>query len=407
MRKIIYVIALFVFLIPATLIAENLEDLLVEKGVVSKGGLDQQASMNGSKVYWNQGTRLDFPDDGFTVNIRTALKSYYTYTDQDHDTGEADTSSFDVNSAKLVVSGTALNEEFEYKLQTNFVGKTDASGANSPTLLDAVIKWNPSDWGSIEMGQFKTAVSRQFNVDSETLQFTDRSFVSDYFTLGRSQGLRGTKRFGGGDFELTAAIYNGESVGEGINRSGVDTNHMAVASLRWEPLADMNINEEGDVDDSQDQQISIGAVYAFSDSDQDIGAGLEAVDRHIINVDANYKYQGWSIHTELFWTEADGDMSMIEYNPIGGYGQIGYFLDPKTLELAARFGLIDCDSGAAPGDCAGLDNIHEVSAVLSYFFWRHNLKAQLQWNWLNEDALGIDPDDIITNEIIFGFSGYF
>ena len=406
MRTSLSVLIVISFFIPSVLLADNLEDLLIEKGVVTKSN-HTGAGASGSKIYWNNGTRLDFADAGFTAKINTLIQSRYRYTDYDRESTSKDTSNFDIDRAKLIVSGTALHEEFEYKLETDLVRDTDGSGSDDPTLLDASITWNPCDWGSLKMGQFKTAVSRQYNANPETLQFTDRSFVSDYFTVGRNRGLQGTKNFGDGDFEISAAVFNGESDGEGMNLDGVDTNHMGVASLRWEPLADMDIQEEGDVDNSQEQQFSLGAVYAYSDADRDIGAGLEAVDRHIINVDANYKYQGWSVHSEFFWTEAEGDMSMIEYNPIGGYAQLGYFLDKEKVEVAGRFGFVDCDSGAAPGDCAGMDNIHEVSAVLNYYFWRHNIKAQLQWNWLNQDEMGSTPDDLITNEIIAGFSGYF
>ena len=141
MRKATIVAALLL-LTPAVSQAKTLEDLLVEKGVITKGEAAGASDSSASKVYWNEGTRVEFPDTGFTTSIATMIQSRYAFTDVDEDSGAKNTSSFDVNRARLIVSGTAMNNEFSYMLSTDFVDSTDTEGG-AVGVRDAYIDWRP------------------------------------------------------------------------------------------------------------------------------------------------------------------------------------------------------------------------------------------------------------------------
>jgi hypothetical protein len=75
------------------------------------------------------------------------------------------------------------------------------------------------------------------------------------------------------------------------------------------------------------------------------------------------------------------------------------------MEVAARYGYTDCDSGTAGGTCAGNDNISEASATLNYYLWRHNLKAQLGYDFVRNDSIA--GEDFTTNRYVFQLSSYF
>jgi hypothetical protein len=207
----------------------------------------------------------------------------------------------------------------------------------------------------------------------------------------------------------SAGIFNGESSGEGQNSSGVDTKHTGVFALRVNPTGSMNVAEEGDIDWTEELATSVGVVYAHSDREVN---GLASVqdNTNLINVDANLKYMGLGINAEYFTTNTDvaGDAS-------GFYVQGGYFFVPKKLEIAARYGRTDCDNGNAISanptsgtavSCAGMDNISEASASLNYYFWRHNLKAQLGYDHVSYDSTGT-ASDVKSNRYIFQLSSYF
>jgi phosphate-selective porin OprO/OprP len=415
MRKATLVAALLL-LTPAVSQAKTLEDLLVEKGVITKGEAAGASDSSASKLYWNQGTRVEFPDTGFTTSIATMLQTRYSFTDRDEDAGQRNTSSFDVNRARLIISGTALNREFSYMLSTDFVSApdSDANFSQSPQVRDAYIDWRPcNDDMGVRMGAFKTAISRQFNTNQQSMQFVDRSLVSEYFTIGRENGAMAYGSLADGMITGTAGIFNGESAFEGPNSSGVDTRHTGVASVRVNPTGSMNVAEEGDIDWTEELATSVGVAYAHSDREVFLGdfPNTGKDNANLVNVDANLKYMGLAVHAEYFNnnTDVSGDTN-------GFYVQGGYFFVPKKWEIAARYGMTNCDdgsgisanptSGTSLVSCVGADSINEASASLNYYFWRHNLKAQLGYDYVNTDVVGTG-DDIRNNRYVFQLSSYF
>lgn len=390
MRKATIVAALLL-LTPAASQAKTLEDLLVEKGVITKGEAAGASDSSASKVYWNEGTRVEFPDTGFTTSIATMIQTRYAFTDRDEDSGVENTSSFDVNRARLIVSGTAMNNEFSYMLSTDFVDSTDTEGG-AIGVRDAYIDWKPCvDDAGVRMGAFKTAVSRQFNTDQQSMQFVDRSAVSEYFTLGRQNGLMAYGALADGMITGSAGIFNGESDVE-------DTRHTGIVAVRVNPTGSMDTTEEGDIDFTEELATSFGATYAYSDKE----TGGVINQSGLINIDANAKYMGLGVHAEYFHQNNDADISG---DASGFYVQGGYYVTPKTMEVAARYGYTDCDSGTAGGTCAGNDNISEASATLNYYLWRHNLKAQLGYDFVRNDSIA--GEDFTTNRYVFQLSSYF
>jgi phosphate-selective porin OprO/OprP len=378
--------------------AKTLEELLVEKGVITKGEAAAVAGSAPSKVYWNQGTRVDVPDKGFTAKVTTMIQTRYSFTDADEDAGQNNTSSFDVHRARLIVSGTALNREFAYMLSSDFIGADDTESGSAPALRDAYIQWQPfEETQGLRMGQFKTAISRQFNMDQQALQFADRSEVSEYFTLGRQEGALVFSDFADGVVSASAGVFNGNSTGEGENLPGVDTRQTGVASVRVNPVGEMNVYEEGDIDWSEEVAVSLGAAYAYEDAQQE---GVD-VSNNNLNVDGNVKYLGWSLQSEFF----DRDGTQVDSR--GFYAQTGYFLVPKKMEFAARYGHIDCNHGKSAGICSGNDAVAEAGATINYYFWRHSLKAQLGYGFLTLDPAAGGSPEAHSNRYLFQLSSYF
>ena len=80
----------------------------------------------------------------------------------------------------------------------------------------------------------------------------------------------------------------------------------------------------------------------------------------------------------------------------------------RSLKIAARYGLLDCDSGKGlSGSCENSDKVNETGVSLNYFFWKNHLKAQLGYTHINNRALSSNEDDVNTNEWIFQLSSMF
>lgn len=398
MRKLCFLTALLL-LAPGVTLAASLEELLVNKGVITNE--EARATMHegesgSAKVYWNKGTRIEFPDKGFTTSIATLIRSSYRFTDRDSDAANnVNTSSFQVDNARLNISGSALHNEFKYKLQTDFV--------RSPSLLDAYLEWHPCDYGWVRFGQFKTLVSRQYNTSAGSLQFADRSQATNYFNRGRQPGMLGSVSGDDGMYHLYAGIFNGASDGEGINSRGVDTNHAGTIGVRFNPMGEMNAMSEGDVEYTEDTAVSLGATYHYSE-DTVSGADFE---EHLVSVDANVKSEGLSVHGEFYYESQKAvGANTPDFEPLGFYLQAGYFINPKELEIAARYGMVDCDNSACSAYNSGvIDQQQQAGASLNYYWWKHNLKAQLGYDFINDDTVA--GNDLNTSRWTLQLTSWF
>jgi len=384
--------------------AKTLEELLVEKGVITKGEAKMAASAPGTVVY-NKGVRWDFSDKKFSGQINTMIHTRYTYTDADEQSGVKNTSGFDVTRARIIASGTVLDKEFSYKVEGDFGASDQGSKAS---YKDAYLAWNACDWLELKMGQFKTMTSRQALAGDSTLEFADRSAASDYFDKGRQQGLAAKFTAPDMPISVTTAIFNGQSSGEGRNTGPVDTRHNGFIAVAWDAMGSMNTMEEGDIDGTEDAALNVGAAYSFSKNgvtSTTAGVANTTVDTNTSSVNANFKYQGWGVNAEYF-VENDSPKSGEDVTPQGFYTQVGYFVLPGELEIAGRYSLVDCDSGKASGICSGIDNVNQADVTANYHFWRHQLKAQLGYRYTSLNGLD-GADDEQTNQIVFNVVGYF
>ncbi|NMC62749.1 MAG: hypothetical protein GYA55_06215, partial [SAR324 cluster bacterium] len=349
MRKFIVAAALLA-LLPVYSQAKTLEQLLAEKGVITKAEANSVSTAEPAKVYWNDGTRIEFPDSGFKVKISTFLQAGYGFTDSPD--GAQNVSSFDVNNARIELSGTALHEEFAYNLEYD---------GESNHLKKAYLQWNACDYGYARVGQFKTAISRQFNNSNWKLMFADRSFASNYFDFGYQKGARAEGKLMDGQIIVGGTLTNGISDGEGEYASGVDTKHIISADLRWNAVGKMDVFEEGDINMTQDPALSIGAAYAYSDSNNVINEYPDKVGINRTNVDVNFKYNGLGINAEYYISDESPDFAE-ESTTQGAYLQAGYFVMPKQLEVAGRWSYVNCDHGKGSGQCLGLKDIQGATA---------------------------------------------
>ena len=278
--------------------------------------------------------------------------------------------------------GTALNSEFEYKAEAELGGTTSARAT------DVYLQWNACDWGSLRMGQWKTPISRQYNTSFSLLQFVDRTVVSNLASFGRQNGAGVKTKLMDDQLELGATIVNGRSTGEGQDLPGNDNKVGGFVQARYAAMGEQNPYEESDVAQTKDAALSIGAAYGF-EKDAFYEEDVDITDDHDIqalSVDTIFKLEGFSLALEYFWKQSDPELS--EKSTLnGGYVQLGYFLAPKEVELAARYGIADCDDGRVYGECIGNKTINQATAGLNYYWWGQHLKAQLNYDFVQEDAV--------------------
>ena len=386
MRKLTLIAAAGLLSMPVASEAKTLNELLVEKGVISA---EEAASTGSSRVSYKNGTRLEFPEQGFDIKMNLEVKTRYSYLDYDKSggTNREDASSFNTTLARVTFDGNVLNKQFSYRVQNDFAAD---SGGNS--MRDVWLQWNLDDAAKLRMGQFKVPFGRQELNGDTKIQFIDRTNASDFFTYGRNRGAMFHGGFGDAGM-YAAGIFNGVSTGEGINAPGVDNNMMGAAAVSYNFGDFGSREEEGDMRKDGDLAGTIGAAVAFGQGSTSLTSGNTTVaddfDDVRVDVDAGLRVAGFSTQAEFIYANIDYDSLGSDSGEdfYGGYVQAGYMFVPEEMELAARFGMIDPDGGL-------IDEQYEYAIVYNYFLNGHALKIQTGVAW---EVTNYGDDEDITD----------
>src|SRR5262249_27202417 len=140
---------------------------------------------------------------------------------------------------------------------------------------------------------------------------------------------------------------------------------------------------ESDVEYTEESALGLGLAFLFDER----GSGFE---NNTIPATAKASHGTIDLHyrSHGFFALAQGMISRsqeITHLTNWGYNaQVGYFLIPKHLEIAARSGGV-IFSDAIP-------NQYEHGAVLGYYFNKHNLKLQTDYALIRNQR-GLDLND--------------
>lgn len=141
---------------------------------------------------------LASPDGNFRMNISGQVQFRYTanfaedgsFVDRnedgvidDGDEEDEFDSGFENRRTRLVFDGTLYDNMF-YKLQGDF-----GRDGGDFELLDGYFGWDLGDGMKITVGQFKAPLLREELVSSKYQLAADRSFVNEFFTANRTQGI--------------------------------------------------------------------------------------------------------------------------------------------------------------------------------------------------------------------------
>ena len=382
MRKQLVMLAAGMFLIPQSAVA-------MPDGEVLRDGSATGASVNID----NGGLHVDGGSIDATINAQVQTGYSYTSWDDSEARGLDNTSEFDVYSARLEVAGDAENGFISYKLEYDFVNGVQGDGSEGGSLLDGWAQLN-FDEMSVLVGQTKTPFSRQQLAEGNQLQFTSRSLVTQAFEPGRDQGLiiHGDL----GDLAYAIGVNNGESLGEGQNSDGFDTQMQGAAHVS------MNIGdygsraEEGDMREGDRPFAStIGAGVLFGSGDI---AGVD-FDSTSLNADVGIRNAGLDISGEFFYQSFDPDGGSTS-DDMGFHVQVGQMFG--DYEAAFRFAYGDPDSDGSAVFRDGIDDVQEYSLALSRFFNGHNSKVVAGVSIVETGATdgGTDTTDVQVDVVL-------
>lgn len=393
-------------------LAKNLEEILMEKGVITEADY-REATKDSYKVGYRFGKGLSVmsADGGTKVNLGARLQTLYLFKDYDAAATD-DQGDFKVNRMKFWIKGHAFDKKLAYKFQQGWgKGKTKTEDAWFSYRLAAPL--------TVKVGQFKPGQARQELTSSAKQLFVERSLANDTFNLGRDIGVEFSGSCAGHLFDYRAGVYNGN----GPNISNPDNHHMIAGRVDFNPLGQFKM--EGPSFGEKKPLLNIGASYAINrvsatdpskfDKDNDVldvALGLDKVadfsvygddfDVQLVTTNVHFKVADLSLGGEYYRMKADPQAGG-DWDADGYYVQAGYQIIPNTLEVAARYSAVESDMSSAGTVVSREFDKAETQFGVNYYFKKHSAKVQADYTLVDDD-LSVDNDDRVFRllaQIIF------
>src|SRR5581483_7835255 len=433
-------------LFPPTSEARDITEILQDKGLITRDEYKEATRTPSSKpsIQYKEGLGFVFttPDNRFSLAVGGFVQVRYTLTDIDEryanpSRGTSDSQTFDVPRTRLWWRGTAFSPRVYYKVEIDV-----ASTSGGDVLRDAYAGFVIVDdgWLAIQGGQMKTPYSRQEYTSDSKLEFVDRALATNNFRFERHKGilLIGTPL--NSLIEYYAGVFNTTGRNGPLN----GTNDLLyLGRFVVNPLGPVPYSE-GDFGPTPTPLVAIGASYGYertpastftsaatagpdpNNPDQTIitatGTGQNRVPYQLMiqpfynrlqnpnnlvvgiqnfETDLSARWLGCDINFEYFLgfnntaflrasQPAPFALPPSNFNSKGYYAQIGYFVIPKKLQLAARYSEITPNEKANVKLFNGTtvtQSQDELLGAASWYFAEHNL--QLQTDFGPVDSYGV------------------
>jgi len=322
---------------------------------------------------------------------------------------------FDIERARLTLSGHAFDPRLSFFLQMD--GDTD--DGHAVDFFDYWWAWQLTDRFQIQMGKRKVSTSRQWLLGARQTRFIDRPMANDFFRPDRTVGIFGVGQFADhGHYEVmvgngyrTANLPNSvtdsrftfaaTSYLDGNGDFGPEiTDFESSSSLRWRlghsfVYSPQVGNESGiDLNETDFLRLSDGTRLTQTGSLAP-GTTVSEFDLWFYGVDLAWKYRGWSAISEVFLRRideisADGPLPTTDIFQHGFYVEGGRFVVPKTLDLNARYSLVDGDFGSAGELAVGFNWYPLATPTIKCSFDVTHLDASPLQNQTSDILVGDD-----------------
>jgi len=386
-----------------TALAQSLEEVLKEKGVITEEDYKKIVKSRQVKYKAGKGLTLSAPDGKNSVTFGGQMQPQYDFKDSEK---KQDISKFEVKRVKIWFMGHAFSKDLTYKLQLRLSNIQGGDIKNGGLMEEAKINYRYRDGLQILFGQTKTRFGRQAVLSSKKMHLVDKSQVTKAFFPTYDSGLMLHGKIAEGLLHYEGFV----SGGAGQNTWRENNRAAWNARLAVNPLGYMKY-AEGDLADSEKPLVSIAANYyqnklddeemVYGDtnhlgflkpkkgwyaignslsSDED-AIGDETVKFDMYGFDLAFMWKGLWLQGEYMKGKAAGDFSKNELQADGYYLQGSYFVISKKLALGYRYSQFD------PNDNVADDNQIENTPGISWYVKGHALKVQADYTNIQKESV--------------------
>ncbi|MEM1423410.1 MAG: porin [Planctomycetota bacterium] len=308
------------------IVAEMMADAQTRSSLVDSPGSVRYAS----------GFRIE-AENGASLRINGRIQFRFL-SNIDADDDEA---GFQNRRTRLSFRGTLPDELLSFRIQTDF-GRTDG-------VFDVVDAWVQRDLGegwSLRFGQWKPPFEREFWVSSRDVLAVDRSIVSHFFRVDRTQGIGLT--YTGDRFRAFLMYNDGRSA---LNTDYTDPREAEFgfsgrAEYRFGDAGFRQYNTQSGMPGDESGVLLGGGAHYQQEGRITRPAGVDGtLDLFLYTVDASFEGDGWNAFTALVGRVTDGSNETV--HDLGFTVQGGFYLCDEW-EAYARYSRIMPDE--RPGD---------------------------------------------------------
>jgi len=379
--------------------AKTLEEILKEKGVIT----EQEAKDAQKLVTYRPGAGFSlFSGDEFSLNIGGRVQAQYEYFARDSKVfPTGDTSSFRLRRVYLWWRGYAFTKDLTFFVLPDMA---------VPNIADGWINYRFMEEAQVQAGQFIVPYTRQEMNSSATLQFVDRSIVTDFYKPSYDLGAMAWGKVANGLVNWNVSASNG--AGQNVRRT--TPNNAYTFRVAVNPLGDFPY-AESDVDFTAAPLVSVagsfllnkiptnatggkaeanlaaayetgflanGVNYVNTSAGGTVRAPNDVLDLQMFEIDAAFKWMGIFAQGEYMSATAKGKNSGAKLESNGWYVQGGYTVLPKTLEIVARYAELDPNTDSFRTK----DKRTEVAGGVNYYFAKQAWKVQASVYSLKNEA---------------------
>jgi phosphate-selective porin len=342
---------------------------------------------------WDKGFRFESADGKNTLKISNRAQIRFTFESPE----EGDSvGSFRIRRWKFKMSGK-IYEHWKYNLQVNFAGQGDREldvedGAvqlgQTDALEDVWFQYTRNRWFQPRIGQMKPLFGRQRLTSSGKLQFVDRAGLASEAEVSRDIGAALIGQNESKTFEYNVGMYNGNALNQKENDNG---SFQYTGRVVWTPFGEYGL-AEGALDRPDSARLAIGLDGLVNTLTTDAG---EDFDIRAGGIEFAFKLGGFSTVAEYFVIDREELGAGGTVDSKTGYVQAGYLFE-NNLEVAVRYATI------VPDDELSLDEETSIGAALSYYFDKHDYKAQADVRRIRNDTSDED-EDVVRLQVQFSF----
>jgi len=337
---------------------QGLNELLIEKGVITREEVEAQVKKNPLTVSGYIQVQGMIMDENHEFGYDSASLRYEN--------------GFQIRRAKIIVSGTPY-ENINYRLEVNV--------ARAPKLDDAYIEFDRLPYIVARVGQFKVPFSLEMiTLDSEILSI-ERSEVVNQIAPDRDAGIMLSGKLVNEILSYNIGVFNG--------RRADDLHAYKVGSYADSAQNKYNDNDlfmaAGRLVVKPVEWISVGVNALSSKDGHDDPTSITVrwpVYRNAYGVDLHVKNHrsGSTLQGEYLRQDADGIISRnITTTSDGFYLLIGHFFIPERLE-----GMIKYEEYHADKDVVDRDNVVWTTVGLNFYLDGHDAKLMTNYTLKDE-----------------------